>query len=305
MNDMNYQSAARKKMKPRPRDGKAMKSKAVPMYPRSAEREFRRINRAYIRVVGKSLKKHMPTIIKAYEKEVRDDYREDGIFEFLNILHEQVMEIAAEIATALEEFGIGKAIERISRMVQNTSIREWARVIKKTFNIGVLEDFYKSEPYEQTIQQWVSGNLSEISTVPQNLLLQIERAIADGYRNGVPVADIIRQVQDTYDKLVRSIDMAARDKVSSLNAELTKMQQTDSGVKKYVWYSSRDGRVRDCHKQFDGNVYTWDEPPEDWYITKSRGIVYTGRRCHPGEAYGCRCIAVPIFEPDSVNLPLR
>jgi SPP1 gp7 family putative phage head morphogenesis protein len=94
----------------------------------------------------------------------------------------------------------------------------------------------------------------------------------------------------------------ARDQTSKLNADLTKQQQADAGVEEYVWDSSGDSRVRPCHAALNGKTFNWNDPPEMWYETK-KGRVNTGRRCHPGEDYQCRCVALPKFNLETLNLP--
>lgn len=46
----------------------------------------------------------------------------------------------------------------------------------------------------------------------------------------------------------------------------------------YIWRTQRDGRVRPSHRENEGKIFAWDDPPP------------TG---HPGEDYGCRCWAEP------------
>ena len=46
----------------------------------------------------------------------------------------------------------------------------------------------------------------------------------------------------------------------------------------YIWRTRGDGKVRDSHAANNGKIFAWDNPPS------------TG---HPGEDYGCRCIAEP------------
>ncbi|MGC6471407.1 MAG: phage minor head protein [Parvibaculales bacterium] len=48
----------------------------------------------------------------------------------------------------------------------------------------------------------------------------------------------------------------------------------------YIWRTRRDSRVRPSHAENDGKVFAWNNPPP------------TG---HPGEDYGCRCIAEPYY----------
>lgn len=52
----------------------------------------------------------------------------------------------------------------------------------------------------------------------------------------------------------------------------------------YIWRTKNDGNVRPEHSILDGQMFTWDNPP-------SVG--------HPGDDYGCRCIAEPVEK--SVN----
>lgn len=50
----------------------------------------------------------------------------------------------------------------------------------------------------------------------------------------------------------------------------------------YVWRTQRDRRVRQAHRDRDGQVFAWSEAP---------------RGGHPGGPHGCRCIAEP-YRPD-------
>ncbi len=50
---------------------------------------------------------------------------------------------------------------------------------------------------------------------------------------------------------------------------------------RYIWRTHGDGKVRESHQRNDGKIFSWDNPPP------------TG---HPGEDYGCRCIAEPYVE---------
>lgn len=45
------------------------------------------------------------------------------------------------------------------------------------------------------------------------------------------------------------------------------------------------------HKRF-----RWDNPP----VVDEK----TGRRCHPGKDYQCRCCALPVFNIKTVDLPV-
>lgn len=55
----------------------------------------------------------------------------------------------------------------------------------------------------------------------------------------------------------------------------------------YIWVTMGDDKVRPEHAANAGLVFAWDDPP-------SNG--------HPGNAPGCRCVAIPYYhEPEWRN----
>lgn len=135
--------------------------------------------------------------------------------------------------------------------------------------------------------------MAKIKSIPQSSLDEMREIILIGYRNGRSIRDIQREIQEAYNVTKSKARALARDQVASLNSQISQAHQRDAGVTEYVWSTSHDSRVRPCHDALDGKTFSWDDPPEMWYETKSRGIVYTGRRCHPGEDHLCRCVAIP------------
>ncbi len=305
MDGTNYQAAVKMSAKSKFKGKKKIVSRAVPKYPDSAERELRRISRSYVRLLNKSMKDHMPEIMSAYKNAMRNDSRYDSIFDLRDKVNSEIMKMAAELEEALEMFGLEDAIERISRIAQRNSIKEWKRAVKAAFGLDIFEDYYKGETYEQAVRAWVADSISKIKSIPTETLGRLQEIILNGYREGRLIRDLKKEIQENYNVSKHHAEMIARDQVSTLNSELTQMQQRDAGVRQYKWSSSRDSRVRESHAEFDGQIFSWDDPPEGWYTTKSRGIVYTGRKCHPGEDYCCRCVAIPVFEWQTLDLPVE
>ena len=57
----------------------------------------------------------------------------------------------------------------------------------------------------------------------------------------------------------------------------------------YIWRTRRDGKVRPSHAVNNGKIFSWDNPPS------------TG---HPGEDYGCRCMAEPHLPETSESFDI-
>lgn len=65
MNDEFRKQALQQQVKSKFKGKQTLPSRVKPIYPEGAEREFRRVSWAYLRLVNEVMKKHMPAIRKA------------------------------------------------------------------------------------------------------------------------------------------------------------------------------------------------------------------------------------------------
>lgn len=287
------------------RGNTTLRCKTTPMYPDSAEREFRRVTNGYMKLLNQTLKEHLPAMMAAYKRERRGDTRYDDAQDLDAEIRQELMKVAQELEQKLAAYGLYEMVEKIARLTKTTSLREWKRVVKETLGIDLMDDYYKGDFYEQALRMWVDSNVEKIKTIPTESLGSMRQIILDGYKQGRTIRDISKDIQDEYNISKHRAQMFARDQVATLNAQITKMQQQDAGCKRYRWSTSHDSRVRPCHAALNGKTFDWNDPPEMWYETKKSGRVYTGRRCNPGEDYACRCVAIPEFDLDTINVPMK
>ena len=305
MNDIQYHQSVQNAVKGRFRGKDAIASKSIPKFPDGAEREFRRITNQYMKIVNQTLKAHLPTMMQAYKRERHGDSRFDDTNDLDREISQELFHVTEELEQKLEAFGLTSALEKIGRITQRTSLREWKRIVKDTLGIDLLDDYYKGEFYAEALKRWVDENVLRIKTIPGESLGAIKQTILDGYKEGRTIRNIAKDIQHEYNVSKHKAAMLARDQIATLNAQITKLQQQDAGCNRYRWSTSNDSRVRDCHRSLNGKTFSWDDPPEMWYETKSRGRVYTGRHCHPGEDICCRCVAIPVFDFSTVNIPMQ
>ena len=247
---------------------KVLPSRTVPIYPKSAEREIQRLVGAYFVEISKV---------------VRDggDYKR------------------------LERMATGKVvsgrIEKIARQIQNQTLREWKRCLQDTLGADVPTDYYM-ELYKETSEQWKKDIAEQLSELP-GLAKQYKKDILRECRKkGKTKQETRRELSTKLASQKRQAKARAVASVANLFGDLSRLQQKDAGCKKYTWRTQRDSRVRSCHRALDGKIFSWDNPPMMWRET-AHGVVYTGDRCNPGEDWGCRCIAIPVFEISSLKLP--
>jgi SPP1 gp7 family putative phage head morphogenesis protein len=92
-------------------------------------------------------------------------------------------------------------------------------------------------------------------------------------------------VKGRFDVTKSHADLIARDQVTKLNADMTRMRHKAAGIKRFRWSTSRDERVRESHAALDGEEFSYDDLPE-----------VDGEKVMPGEPVCCRCVAIAIVD---------
>lgn len=306
MNDIVLKIASQNAARPKFRGHKKLKSKVVPHYPANIEREYMRLMNIYTNRFEKIIKKHLPKILSLSLNIMRVDGTQDELnYEFAAIASE-VTEWTNGVDT---RFSLEMQLQKLAEMTKKMSVEQWKKICERTLGINILEDYYKGEFYREAIKEWVNTNINLIKTTQNQALNKMQEIITDGWQQGRLIRDIEKDIKKHYTlvrtKMVNGIEqeiditkrharMIARDQIGKLNAEITRSQQKDAGVSEYIWSSVQDERVRDRHAELNGKRYKWGEPP----IVDER----TGRRAEPGEDYQCRCVALPVFDIDELNL---
>lgn len=295
MNDIARQEALRKMVKCKFCGHKKLNAKGRVSYPDSMVREYRRITNSYMALLNKAVSEYMPEI-KAALKQEQQNARADALSDLWLVVHEAVARMVAKTEELTNKYNLEKKLNYLASLTVKLSIKEWKKVVKSTLGIDLLDDYYLGEFYRQQTQMWVTDNVSLIKSIPQETLAKMQDIVLVGFRSGKTTTSIIKEIRQAYGVSKRKAQLIARDQMAKLNADITRSQQEDAGVREYTWRTSGDSRVRERHREMDGKVFSWDNPP----VVDLK----TGRRCHPGQDYQCRCVAIPKFDIDTLDLPL-
>ena len=275
-----------------------LESKVAIQYKENLEREYQRTTNAYMKLLKDTLNKYLPLIKETLLEQNTDS--QDGIRKDANNLPSVIRNIFKEMNVELEQkterFLLRSQLERLAHLTRKLTIREWKRVVSKTLGLELTDDYYLGEFYKRSLKEWTDLNVDLIKSIPKNSLGEMEDIVLNGFKKGETIKSIMQDIQHTYGVSRNKAKFLARDQMAKLNSNIAQMQQTDAGVNEYIWSSSGDGRVRDRHKELDGKKFKWSEPP---IVDKK-----TGRRAHPGEDYQCRCVALPVFDIDTLDLPM-
>ena len=159
MNNIHHQEMVKEAVRPKFYGHKAIKSKTVPLYPKSAEREFQRIAGAYMKLLNQELKKKLPAMMAEYKRERHGDSRFDDSRDLDSKLRRLLQEVADALEQRIATFGLDEKVKKIAElaieylkddMLAAKSFKAEAKRSDKSFPMTSIE-----------LAQFVGGELAE------------------------------------------------------------------------------------------------------------------------------------------------
>ena len=182
----------------------------------------------------------------------------------------------------------------IDLMVFNTEVKtildDAGNEIKQNIkHINVIEPELTEEQYQQIeqaytknmqyyVKNWTVGRIEEMRE-------KVHKAILEGFRE----EQVIKMLKTEYGIAERKARFLAHNETSIMLAEYKKATYTAMGFTHFIWKTRLDGRERLEHKELNGTIWEFDNPPT---VVTKEGRVTKGL---PGAIdYNCRCTLIPI-----------
>ena len=134
----------------------------------------------------------------------------------------------------------------------------------------------------ERVNELTVSNIQLIKSIRTQYLDKVQNAVTQAMVQGTLNKDLAEQLKKLGEDVESRAMLIARDQSSKLNAALTRARHEEVGIKKYMWSTSGDERVRASHAEKDGQIFEYTNPPSD-----------TG---HPGHDVNCRCVQIPVFD---------
>lgn len=295
--DSLYREAVQKKVEKKFKGNSSLKASSKQHKPASAEREYVRLAREVDLAVIDALKDALPKIKNICDRRYEDAHRFDSQADDLSEIQRVFEKALRKINGQTYNKTLLRKLRQIGDLNRKQTVKEWKRVVKRTLGIDLFEDYYNGGKYQRLVDEWIEENVNLIKSVPEESLDDMQKIVMDGWCNARSTKAIMKDLQKKFGVSKDKARLLAIDQTSKLCAKLTQYQQIDAGCEEYIWSSSGDGRVRDRHRELDSKTFRWDKPPVVDEIS--------GRRAHPGEDYNCRCVAIPVFGIEELNIPVQ
>ena len=153
-----------------------------------------------------------------------------------------------------------------------------------------LAGYLRNSPnITEKVNAMTSANVQLIKSIRSQYLDKVQNAVTQALVSGSLNKDLTAQIKAIGQTTEKRAAFIARDQSSKLNAALTQARHEDLGIKKYMWSTAGDERVRESHAEKDGQIFEYANPPAD-----------TG---HPGHDVNCRCVQIPVFDDVVSQMP--
>ena len=186
--------------------------------------------------------------------------------QILALLEQAILDESKSYTSQLE-----KTFSYIEKNTKEGLQKQVARLSGQSLWLGVNASFL--------LESFVDEHTKLIKSVRREHLDKISLSISRGIREGRLGKDIAKEIKEATDLSKRRSQLIARTAPLQYSGALTRHYQIAAGIKKYMWQTSGDERVREPHQKRNGKIFNWsDKGP------------------YPRSEIRCRCDAVPVVE---------
>jgi SPP1 gp7 family putative phage head morphogenesis protein len=196
----------------------------------------------------------------------------------------------AHITSFLDSRNIPEEIEKISFTINYKKVLD---KIDEKFKFSTKSIINITPSLTNEDKMRIATEYSEnlklyIKDFTEDQILELRELVNENVLEGYRPANLEKIILDRFQISQKKARFLAKQETSLLTAKYRQLRYEDAGFEKYIWRSARDDRVRPDHAELNGKECYWKDAPIE---NKS-----TGNKAHPGEAFGCRCLAVPVYE---------
>lgn len=160
-----------------------------------------------------------------------------------------------------------------------------------------VESLLNDEVVKDRLDEFISKNVSLITSVKNDLLTDIEDAVRNNYLESGRIERLSSIITERANVSKSRARLIARDQTLKLNADLQQDRTQSLGIKFYIWQTSRDERVRHTHHKMQGLMCRYDD---DTVYSDDKGKTWKKRtadmpKTKPGREIQCRCFAVSVL----------
>ena len=194
----------------------------------------------------------------------------------------EVEQILSSVSLELDDLFPDALLESEVRLqAQEASAVNREQVRSQVKRVKGFDVFLDTPGLADVLDGFTKDNVRLVKSLKRDYLDRIEGSVKRGFRAGLRHEEVAKEIRRETGVVKKRAKLIARDQIASINGELSRSRQTANGIRRFVWRTSGDERVRDEHQALEGQVFSWETGSPEGF---------------PGQPVNCRCYAEPVFE---------
>jgi len=200
-------------------------------------------------------------------------------------LNTKIKELISRIPARVSE-----AIKSLSYSIDTPLLNFSKQAGQDLKSLGISIDM-TPELSERLKKNYTNNQNLNIKNWTDDQIVRLREMIEKNSLTGFNRSELEASIMYEYHVTMTKAKFLARQETSLFMAEVRDERYRDAGITKFRWSATGgktgDGRTRKLHRELHGETFYYSSPP----IIDER----TGERGFPGQAYGCRCTAIPVL----------
>jgi SPP1 gp7 family putative phage head morphogenesis protein len=167
--------------------------------------------------------------------------------------------------------------------VQHADAAAWAA---RSEELGTaLRRELQNAPTGDLMRALMDEQVTLIKSIPLEAAQRVHEWTLAGIEDSTRSKQVAAEILRSNDVAAARATLIARTEVARTASKLTEARARHVGSTQYIWRTVGDSDVRPSHKEMNGKVCEWNDPP----------TLSDGTTCSPGTIYNCRCYPEPII----------
>lgn len=198
--------------------------------------------------------------------------------------------LTSKLSSAYKRF-VSNSFEKIAKSISSLFVKSVNKYNKKKSQFSIGSTPSTEDGINEYVRQAIHQNVSLIKSIPQKYFSEIEGFILNAVNRGASYKEIEEYIFNRFAVTKSRAKLIAFDQTGSINGQLTRIRQINSGYKLFKWVTQNDDRVRHQHQLIGSaetkhgrGIYSWKELP-----LSAKGVPII-----PSQEINCRCKAKPV-----------
>lgn len=205
-----------------------------------------------------------------------------------------------------------RLVTRMTKNLRVASANSWKEAASRGSNGPLIYNLIKNEmngPVGARVWDLIANNVAYIKTLPYGWADYATKYAAREALKGRRPEEVEAELRKVIPgHIAKNLKCIARTECAKANAAIVQARAEMCGIQCYIWRCVKDNRSRDSHRDMDGIVVFYNDPPSPeelfpYPVNKNGDLVRPYGRYHAGNTFNCRCYQETVvdmkFLPDT------